>query len=92
VCGLAQGLGLTVLNAAGYQPSIPFVSLQAACLVTARLIAHTMGESVTSNLIQYDALIGPHRATIDEMGRRPGCTCEMRSSVIEKVRARRRTQ
>lgn len=90
VCGLAQPFGLTSLDPGDYQPSIPFISLQAACLAVARLVAQSVDYHTGSNLVQYDGLVGPQRATIDQMRRVPGCTCQTRASVIELVRARRR--
>ena len=89
VCGLAQPFGLTSLEPGGYQPSIPFVSLQAACLAVARLVAHSVGHDSANNLVQYDGLVGPQRAIIERMQRVPGCTCQTRASTIKQVRAKR---
>jgi len=89
VCGLGAALGLTALDARAYQPSIPFVSLEAGCLAMARLVAHALAIPTTSNLVQYDALVGPQRLIIDQMDRLPGCTCQTRAAAIEQVRARR---
>lgn len=86
VCGLAQEM-LTDLDASGYRPSIPFVSLQAACLAVARLLAVRIGAPVTNNLVQYHALVGPQAATIDRMDMAPGCHCQTRAASIEQVRA-----
>jgi hypothetical protein len=88
VCGLAQAVGLTGLGADGYQPSIPFVSLQAACLAVGRLIANQLGLRLP-NLVQYDGLIGPHAAIIEEMRQHPDCSCATRASAIEQVRHQR---
>lgn len=90
VCGLAQAIGLTCLGADGYQPSIPFVSLQAACLAVGRLIASQLHLRPPGNLVQYDGLVGPQATTIEEMRPRPGCGCVTRSSAIEQVRRQRR--
>jgi hypothetical protein len=89
VCGLAQAIGLTRLDAAGYQPSIPFVSLQAACLSISRLIGAKLGTSASGNLVQYDGLIGPQAATIEQMKPRPGCVCQSRPTAIAEVRKTR---
>ncbi len=86
VCGLAHAVGLTHLAPDGYMPSVPFVSLQAACLSVGRLIAHRMKLAIDSNFIQYDGLIGPHRATAERMKRRPDCLCSVRARNIEKIR------
>lgn len=89
MCGLARATGLSDLNAGTFMPSIPFVSMQAACLSVGRLIASNMNIDVPGNLIQYDSLVGPHAATIETMRTRPGCTCTNRSTVIDQVRHRR---
>ncbi len=91
LCGLAQATGLSALPSDGFMPSVPFVSLQAACLSVGRLIAITQGHvPANSNFIQYDALYGPQVATVEMMKRRPECLCEERSAVIERVRGGRR--
>jgi hypothetical protein len=92
VCGLAQAVGLTGLGADGYQPSIPFVSLQAACLAVGRLIASQLNLCPPGNLVQYDGLIGPQAATNEEMRRRPDCVCATRATTIEQVRNKRRIE
>jgi hypothetical protein len=89
VCGLAQAEGLSRLEAEDFMPSVPFVSLQAACLSVGRLIADRLQVKSRANFIQYDGLVGPKAATIERMRRRPGCYCEARSSTIERVRERR---
>lgn len=90
-CGLAQAVGLTSLGTDGYQPSIPFVSLQAACLAVGRLIADQLNLRPSGNLVQYDGLIGPQAATTEEMRQRPDCVCATRTTAIEQVRHQRRT-
>jgi hypothetical protein len=92
VCGLAQAIGLTELDAAGYQPSIPFVSLQAACLSIGRLIGSELGVPAVGNLVQYDALIGPRAATIEQIKPWPDCICESRRATISAVRSSRAAQ
>jgi len=89
VCGLAQAIGLTRLDAAGYQPSIPFVSLQAACLSIGCLISGQLRTPASGNLVQYDGLIGPQAATIEQMKPRPGCVCQSRATAIADVRKTR---
>jgi len=89
VCGLAQAIGLTRIDAAGFRPSIPFVSLQAACLSVARLIGSRLGIKSAANLVQYDGLYGPHTATADWMDPRPGCYCQTRAATIKLVRQKR---
>jgi hypothetical protein len=91
VCGLAQAVGLTSLSAGGYQPSIPFVSVQAACLAVGRLIARQLDLRPAGNLVQYDGLIGPQAIITEEMRQRPDCVCRTRAATIEEVRYRRRT-
>ena len=90
-CGLARATGLTDVNAGDYQPSIPFVSLQAACLSVARLVASLEAFDPGFNFVQYDGLIGPQAASLLQMKRRQGCVCQERSLSIEATRARRRT-
>jgi hypothetical protein len=89
VCGLAQAVGLTGLDAAGFRPSIPFVSLQAACLSVGRLLTSSLAVSSAGNLVQYDGLFGPQTVTADWMDRRPGCYCQTRVGTIEHVRQTR---
>ncbi len=89
MCGLARATGLTSLDANGYMPSIPFVSLQAACLSVGRLLATHLGVDTPSNFIQYDSLIGPQAASIDAMRIRLDCICRTRAHTIDKVRAAR---
>lgn len=89
VCGLAQAAGLTGLDAAGFRPSVPFVSLQAACLSIGRLIGSLLGVNAAANLVQYDGLFGPQTATAEQMNRRPGCYCQSRAGTIERVRQMR---
>jgi len=93
MCGLAQATGLSGLDADGFMPSVPFISLQAASLSVARLVAGMNGTyTVGSNFVQYDGLFGPQAATIETMKRRPGCVCSARASSIEAVRASRGRQ
>ena len=90
MCGLARAAGLTDVDADGYMPSIPFVSMQAACLAVGRLIAAHLNFDIRGNLIQYDSLIGPQKATIEAMRVVPACICTARATTITAVRARRR--
>jgi hypothetical protein len=90
ICGLANALGLTNLPATdGFQPSVPFVSLQSSCLIVGRLVAAALGVRPNANFIQYDALFGPVMATVEQ--RRPlhSCYCQQRKSTISTVRDRR---
>jgi hypothetical protein len=89
VCGLTQAVGLTGLDADGYRPSIPFVSLQAACMAVGRLIASRLDLRPAGNLVQYDGLVGPQAVTIEEMRQRPDCLCVTRAPAIEQVRRQR---
>jgi ThiF family len=91
VCGLAEAVGLTDLADEGYRPSVPFVSQQAACLVVGRLLADMLNLGQKPNFVQYDALAGPDRATVEE--RRPSaeCTCQQRAAMIEAIREQRST-
>lgn len=89
VCGLARATGLTDLDADGFMPSIPFVSLQAACLSVGRLLAACLDLKAPGNFVQYDSLIGPQAASIETMRKRESCLCTTRASTIEKVRAAR---
>jgi hypothetical protein len=89
VCGLAQAFGLSAVDASGYQPAVPFVSLQAAALAIGRVIADSTKRSSPANLVQYDALFGPQTATLEQMLVTPDCYCQTRSATIERVRAKR---
>jgi len=89
ICGLARAAGLTGLDTDGFMPSVPFVSLQAACLTVGRLLAIQLGSTTTANFAQYDGLFGPQAATIETFRRRPGCICITRSDSISRVRQER---
>ena len=89
VCGLAEAIGLTTLQSDDYRPAVPFVSQQAACLVVGRLLASMLGVARQPGFVQYDTLIGPPAATMDDRSRRPDCFCHERADVISAVRARR---
>lgn len=89
VCGLAQAVALTALEANGYQPAVSFVSLQAACLGVGRLLADKLGISVPSNFVQYDALIGPQNAVLERRRATDGCYCQTRAGTIARVRETR---
>lgn len=89
VCGLADAVGLTDVTSGGFRPSVPFVSLQAACLSVGRLLAQEIGVADLPNFVQYDALIGPHRGTYELMKPRRGCYCQERSENITELRRRR---
>lgn len=89
VCGLAQAVGLTGLEADGYQPSVPFVSLQAACLGVGRLLADELSVADLPNFAQYDALVGPHSAVLERRRAKEDCYCQERSGTIARVRVLR---
>ena len=78
ICGLARATGLTNLGSDDYMPSMPFISLQAACLSVGRLIAEYQGLRPSSNLLQCDGLFGPQAATMEQMRRKPDCICTSR--------------
>lgn len=88
MCGLARATGLTDLGG-GYMPSVPFISLQAACLSVGRLLGAQMGMPSRYNFVQYDGIFGPQMATTEMMRPRDGCICTARSRILEQVRARR---
>ena len=90
VCGLAQAIKLTGLDAGGYLPSVPFISLQAACLAVGRLVADACGMAGLPNFVQYDGLFGPQTSTLDRMIVTAGCYCQTNAPVVEKVRKLRR--
>lgn len=89
VCGLAEGLGLTKLQSPGYRPAVPFVSLQASCLCVGRLFAIEMEMVNPPNFVQYDALLGPKRAAIDNHRVLSSCYCQSHYRTIQRVRAGR---
>ncbi len=90
VCGLAQAFGLTDLETNGYQPAVPFVSLQAACLGVGRLLADELGIVDLPNFAQYDALVGPEVAELQRRPAKVDCYCRERASTIASVRASRK--
>jgi hypothetical protein len=94
-CATANLLGITGLPGADdYRPSVPFVSQQAACLLVGRLIAELLalssGEAADAsprrNFVQYDALLGPARADLEDRDASPACYCQQRSLIIGQVR------
>jgi hypothetical protein len=89
ICGLLRALGSTTLDADGYMPSAPFISLQAACLSVGRLLADRIGVELNGNVVQYDSFIGPQHASVLSMQRTPACYCSARAHTIATVRARR---
>jgi hypothetical protein len=89
VCGLARAVGLTALGAGDYRPSVPFISLQAASLALGRLLAHQLGLGTRSNLVQYDGLVGPQTATVEQMRATDDCYCQTNPRTIDKVRSLR---
>jgi hypothetical protein len=91
VCGLARATGLSEIGSDAYMPSVPFVSLQAACLTVGRLIATRLRVAPTANFVQYDGLIGPQSASVESMKRRTDCMCFIRAGSIESVRKRRKS-
>lgn len=90
MCGLARATGLSSMGADDYMPSVPFVSLQAACLAIGRLVASHLGLTPNANLVQYDGLFGPQAATAETMLPRQDCICSVRTSAIREVRRNRR--
>lgn len=90
VCGLAQAFGLSALDGDGYQPAVPFVSLQAAALAVGRIVAAARGLDGLPNLVQYDGLFGPQAATLETMTITPGCYCQTRAGAIARVRDERK--
>lgn len=87
ICGLADALGLTNLHATdGFRPSVPFVSLQAACLVVGRLVAIELGIAPAADFVQYDALFGAGMATIERRNPLSECYCQQRAETIRRLR------
>ncbi|MHB1569344.1 MAG: hypothetical protein ACYCXW_11220 [Solirubrobacteraceae bacterium] len=93
ICGLLRAAGLTDADPGDYMPSIPFVSQQAACLGVGRLIAIATGvDAELPNFVQYDVLVGPHRAIRQRRAPTPGCGCQQRAEIIDQVRRERRAR
>jgi hypothetical protein len=89
ICGLADAVGLTDLDAEGFRPSAAFVSLAAGCLVVGRFIAVELGIEPAENFVQYDALFGPRAAIVERRRAMPSCYCVDRAPTITRVRASR---
>lgn len=91
ICGLAQALGLTSDDGSDtYQPSVPFVSQLAACLVVGRLVARlTDPDCERPNFAQFDTLIGPQSLHAETRRAREGCYCTESEAVINAVRRHR---
>jgi hypothetical protein len=90
VCGLATAVGLTQLSADDYQPSVPFVSQQAACLMVGGLLANILRIEHQPRFVQYDALIGPQALTEENRLPSPTCVCQQRNHIISAIRQKRR--
>jgi len=88
VCGLANAVGLTDADDAGYRPSVPFVSQLAACLAIGKLVRVQAGVDLGPNWMQFDALHGPI-APAERWAPRADCSCQTRADLIQVVRARR---
>lgn len=91
-CGLASAFGLSELDSGGYQPSVPFVSQQAACLAVGRLVAHLTGYSAVNTEVIYDTLLGPSRLHLETLPPKADCYCQVHAQRIEAVRRRRSEQ
>lgn len=90
ICALANAIGLTAVEANGFQPSVPFVSMQAACLVVGRLLARRIGIAKgLPNFVQYDSLIGPAFATAETRQPVLTCYCQERATTIDSLRRNR---
>jgi hypothetical protein len=85
VCSLMDGT-VSVFGSDGFQPAATFIALQAACLSVARLAASSLGYVSQSNFGQYDTLVGPQRATVENMKPKRSCVCQTRKTTIEQVR------
>jgi hypothetical protein len=91
ICGLLRATGLSVLDAEDFQPSVPFVSQQAACLGIGRLVAMATGvDRELPNFFQYDGLIGPQSAIRQRRSAEPECGCQQRAATIAQVRHERK--
>jgi hypothetical protein len=89
VCGLADAFRLTGLETDGFRPAVPFISMQAAALGVARLLASQLNYADQPNLVQYDGLIGPEQATALTLSGESTCYCNQRSESIAFLRGRR---
>ena len=85
VCGLAEALGLTRLDAAGYRPAVPFVSQQAAALVIGRLVADILRIDRADNLCQFDLMKGPTYLAMQSLEAEATCFCQERRPLIEAL-------
>jgi len=92
VCGLASAIGLTADGDDTYQPAVPFVSQQAACLGVGRLIARLLNVSHDQNFVQYDALRGPQSMTVERREPRANCYSVLNHEIIAAVRQHRRSK
>jgi hypothetical protein len=88
VCGLVDALGLTTVGSDGYRAAIPFAAQQAACLAVGAVIGD-LADVRRPNFAQFDALIGPQTATIEQRSPLPSCYCQERPEAIRRTRAAR---
>jgi hypothetical protein len=88
VCGLAGAVGLVGLDD-GYQPAVPFIAQQAACLAVGRLLAIELGIRDLPNFVEYDGLIGPRADALDVRIANQNCYCQQRTGLIRRVREER---
>jgi hypothetical protein len=88
-CGLASAFGWSSLDSGGYQPSIPFVAQQAACLAIGRLVAHLTAVSTVQTEVLYDTLLGPGQLHVEALRSNPDCYCQVHAQRIEAIRRSR---
>jgi molybdopterin/thiamine biosynthesis adenylyltransferase len=94
ICSVVQeGIAEKISNdrqAAGFQPSVPFVATFSACMVMAEAVAHICGwPSVLEPRFQFDFLLGPTYGQLVPQGRRTACICKQKVKNINLIRRSR---
>ena len=91
ICSVVQeGVAQKISNdqqAAGFQPSVPFVATFSACMVMAEAVAHICGwPSVLEPRFQFDFLLGPAYGQLVPQERRAACICTQKAKNINAIR------
>jgi hypothetical protein len=77
-------------QAAGFQPSVPFIATFSACMMMAEVVAHICGwHSILEPRFQFDFLLGPGYGHQVPQTRRPTCICTQKAKNITVLRASR---
>jgi hypothetical protein len=81
----------TAAQAAGFEPSVPFVACLSASMVVTEFVRSVLGlPSPLEPRFQFDVLRGPMFGQLLPQARRTDCVCTTRAKNIDTVRQTRR--